>query len=454
MRYNAVVRIQKFWRKIRREFVQNRMEFRSMQIQQRVDDINNFDQIDDQLDPVSIIIPLTQNSKIGNTFVDKNNMILDQYQKDKLLGLFKGWKTRRILRNQHLKGLKNEVGFMLKHKQNDLNSDELKHCKAEFIRISRKFCDIFQRLWKNHEWIKKYNINRGREISNTRSPRDFHSPIKKLFNPVFEQSKPKVEVNKNKTLGPNKVPLLSNPVPNLANLANKAIIDNKKTKDDRVVPPARINMFAEMENKNTNDKKRDYSTPNMKIGNNLASINRQYAMQTLDPPFKIQSDGFTEAVYTQEYKQQNNQQWPQSQSVPHPHQIPLHQMPQGQPQYMSPVYPGYAQYPNYQVSYGYQPPIGMTQTYYPQMYPYHQVVPGHIPGQSQPIYIMYSHPPPTENMGVAEGPSISTEPMQRPIPLKTPEKLDAKTIPILSELEIISKPEIKKMKSVKHQGNF
>lgn len=139
MRYNAVVRIQKFWRKIRREFVQNRVEYRSMQIQKKVDDLNNFDEIDDQLDPVSIIIPLTQNNKIGSTFIDRKNINLTQYQKDKLLGLFKGWKTRRILRNQHLKGLKNEIGFMLKHKQNDLNSDELKHCKAEFIRISRKF---------------------------------------------------------------------------------------------------------------------------------------------------------------------------------------------------------------------------------------------------------------------------------------------------------------------------
>jgi hypothetical protein len=447
MRFNAVVRIQRFWRKIRQEFVQNKIKQRSKQTQKQVIEPNQYDHIDGILDHVSIVMPLTQSNRMGRTFINSETNELTQYQESKLLGLFKGWKVRRILRNQHLKGLKNEVGFMLKHKQNDLDDQELKHCKAEFIRIARKFCDIFNRLWKNHEWIKKHNTVRGREISQNRSPRDFNSSVKisNHFNPVFEQSKSREDLKK-------------------LNRNHSKISPKNKA-------PDRINMFAEMEIKNTNNRKRDHSTPSMKISNNLVNSNRQYAMQ--DQTLKNHSDGLAENVNTQRYIQKNIQPSPQSQPISHPQyasqpqhasqpqyasqpqhtSLPQHisqpQMLQGQPQYMPQMYPGYAQYPNYQVPYGYHPPIGMPQAYYAPMYPYQQPMPAQIPGHNQPIYFVYPHPSQTENATTPEVPSVIAPSIKNIVPIQTQEKVDIKPILPQLETEIFHKYEEKKINNAK-----
>ena len=58
---------------------------------------------------------------------------------------------------------------MLKWGQSKSNNKESKRIIDEFIRISRKYLDIFNRLWYNNDWIKKYNLNK-RDASKARSP--------------------------------------------------------------------------------------------------------------------------------------------------------------------------------------------------------------------------------------------------------------------------------------------
>jgi hypothetical protein len=195
---------------------------------------------------------------------------------------------------------------MLKHKQDDLNAEELKHCKAEFIRISRKFCDIFYKLWASNAWIKRYNINKPRERSINRSPvrNNLHSETSRRFNPVYEQSTqdPRDRLQRDKSpsqidysiLSPRDNASISNAVNRMNSYASpgmfgfsKSFVENhnklgkkiepSKQSEPKPQPPAqpqRQNLFKANDIPIQVERKREYSTPSLRLGNNLANMAR------------------------------------------------------------------------------------------------------------------------------------------------------------------------------------
>ena len=47
---------------------------------------------------------------------------------------------------------------MIKLNKDSTDEKESELIKDEFLRISRKYCDIFERLWVTNDWIKRYNL--------------------------------------------------------------------------------------------------------------------------------------------------------------------------------------------------------------------------------------------------------------------------------------------------------
>lgn len=80
---------------------------------------------------------------------------------------------------------------MLKSKNQNFTDTQMVQIRKEFMRISRKYIDIFNRLWETNDWLKRFKYKNRNERSVNRSPVrnvvSTRSP--KGFNPVFEQSK-------------------------------------------------------------------------------------------------------------------------------------------------------------------------------------------------------------------------------------------------------------------------
>ena len=133
------------------------------------------------------------------------------------------------------------------------------------------------------------------------------------------------------------------------------------------------------------DKKREYSTPNVKLQNNLAKGN-QIAQDLTNKKGEKLYDNFEDAFKQKEIKAD-----------------PVI----GHPQYIQPIYPMQAQFQPFTYQIPYQAPLGIAQQFYQPLYPGYQQVPvsqGVIPNQlpvggmsPQPIYIFYPTPKPPLN---------------------------------------------------------
>ncbi|CAI2363976.1 unnamed protein product [Moneuplotes crassus] len=299
---DAVKLIQKCWRKHRHGTIKQLENKAEKVLQEDVaNDLENLDSYDDVIvEADSIQIPIVKHDAPGrhfdSAFETRKRVApeISSYAKEKLLALFKGWKTRRILRNQHLKELKVEIGYMLKLKKNDLNERELKHCRAEFSRIANKFCTIFLRLSANKEWIKKYNINfkRNNSVTRNRSESAQHSN-QSNFRPVFDisqnnQSKQQTEMSSLPSkIQDNKLSTKKSRNPENENNQNGAktvkstILQQNKEEvsnpvyanDDTQINKDRTNMFEDIGKQKMSQRNRDYSTPSIRLNNNLAKAN-------------------------------------------------------------------------------------------------------------------------------------------------------------------------------------
>ena len=80
---------------------------------------------------------------------------------------------------------------MLKSKNQNFTDTQMVQIRKEFMRISRKYIDIFNRLWETNDWLKRFKYKNRNEKSINRSPvrNVVSTKSPKGFNPVFEQSK-------------------------------------------------------------------------------------------------------------------------------------------------------------------------------------------------------------------------------------------------------------------------
>lgn len=136
-RLEAAIKIQRFWRKIKDSATHKRLHWKAFQTMKQVEqELGDEDDLGENLniDNDDVCIPnlIVQNEP--RTFAyekkedkQKEGSRLTIRQISLLVALYKGWKTRRIIRNEHLKNLKMEIGFMIKNKQSDLNDEEIKH---------------------------------------------------------------------------------------------------------------------------------------------------------------------------------------------------------------------------------------------------------------------------------------------------------------------------------------
>ena len=79
---------------------------------------------------------------------------------------------------------------MLKSKNQNFTNTQMAQIHKEFKRISRKYIDIFDRLWETNDWLKRFKYQKRNEKSINKSPvrNVINATSLKGFNPVFEQS--------------------------------------------------------------------------------------------------------------------------------------------------------------------------------------------------------------------------------------------------------------------------
>ena len=175
-RIKAVVKIQRFWRKMRKVARQKRIRWKTLKAQ-GTSKSEHFPQAEKWVvQPESFVNLLykTQRNDLDQTNLRKRfegSLIcfMSNKQKEKLKAFYYGWKTRKILKNEHLRDLKSEIWIMIKLNLDRTDKKESKIIKAEFARISRKFWDIFDRLWITNDWIKRNHIPKNL-ISRRKSP--------------------------------------------------------------------------------------------------------------------------------------------------------------------------------------------------------------------------------------------------------------------------------------------
>jgi hypothetical protein len=129
--------IQRFWRKIRDIAPHKRLHWKAFQNMKQVEqEFSDEDDLGENLniDSDDVCIPGLMVQNEPRIFASerrknkpKGDARLTQRQISIIVALYKGWKTRRIIKNEHLRNLKTEIGFMIKNKQSDLNSEEIKH---------------------------------------------------------------------------------------------------------------------------------------------------------------------------------------------------------------------------------------------------------------------------------------------------------------------------------------
>jgi hypothetical protein len=208
-----------------------------------------------------------------------------------------------------------------------------------------------------------------RDISASRSPTKSKSQIRN-FNPIFQQSNEKTQDVKFDSV------LTKVEYINLSPTENESpkkcmpnFVEERQSRDDRQIQERRNNFT----NQNFNfeqEKKREYSTPSMRLGNNLAGM--------VKPNFRNGApEGFQEHVEMQDRRyEMNRSPGRQEFRIASPTQF---------------VQPMYSQYPTYQYPYPYQP-MGIPQPFYPPMYNY-QMPMGQMGIPNQPVYFVYPQNP-------------------------------------------------------------
>jgi len=289
------------------------------------------------------------------------------------------------MRNEHLRNLKNEFSFMIKYKRDDLTENEMSHCDKEFRRISRKYSDIFYKLWENNSWIKKYNLKLYREMSSTRIASN-HTNLNntKKFNSTYDKSKAKPLHKDDRMESPSQIDYQKlSPRENtnaVKNIHKQKIPDSKNNRNDKIVQDDRQIKnpgHDSRDNKKLNvqpERKRDFSTPSMRVENNLGNMVKM-GNQNLPQTAPIQQP----EPFKANIKFQG--QFSEEHSSRHP--IDMNH-PASRAQYPQQMHPAYNQYSQFQ--YQYQPmyqqqpmtmnqqqPMVMNQQYYPPMYNYQQV---------------------------------------------------------------------------------
>lgn len=417
VKQDAAKRIQRWWRRNKEKLI-NKFEYKAKQaLQEATQSMENLDTIDDVIiEADSIRIPIVQNEAPGRQFLNNYETVqktvyepqLSTTQKQRVLALFLGWKTRRILKNQHLRDLKSEIGYMIKLKRDDLSDEQLKHWNKEFWRISRKFCDIFNRLWTTKAWIKNYNTNRGRSSSHSREQYTrIKSPAARNFNPVFEATKqfapepePEREMEVDRV---EKVETIPKPERQQVRRKERDGREGRdvregrhpqrkeKIQDDTSIRQTRKNTFLELP-PSSRTQNRDLSTPSLRLQNTLTAPTQ---------PIPEEVD-FTSEVAKPLQKSTSMY------------------IGAGQMNFTPQMYSPYPQYPQYPVAVNYQPqvvaqpvPVG-AQPVAPQ-----QVQPQVVPPQGvQPVY-QYQVPqgqPPLQN------PVYIVYPQQQVVPEQVPKE--------------------------------
>ena len=149
-------------------------------------------------------------------------------------------------------------------------------------------------------------------------------------------------------------------------------------------------MFDEDENKNQRKKNRDFSTPSMRMENNLANKNM---IDNYMEPGIVGNEGFADTANVRKYSEKNranNYSPNKMQQMNHPGH------------FSGAIYPNYANYPQYQMQHGYHQPAGVIPQpgmipphYYQPVYPVQNVqMQQNIP-QNQ---MMMQH----QNMGIPQ----------------------------------------------------
>jgi len=201
-RNKAAIKIQRFWRKIRDELFQKKLRWKTMKSANKIKENYDRDQeaieyIPEKLQYIKQEKPQIISQEVPTFELNSMVRVVKQGKEKELqnknelfLALFKGWKTRRIIRNEHLKSLKYEISVMLKNSKSRLTEFQITIAHTEFVRISRKYIEIFNRLWKTNDWIKRYKYPKRNERSINRSPirHAINNFSPKKFNPVYEES--------------------------------------------------------------------------------------------------------------------------------------------------------------------------------------------------------------------------------------------------------------------------